>query len=150
MPEEIAIQDNRAVAARLLKEFYNDFNPSVAEELLTPGFTLHDPNSDVPLVGIDAYVVYISVYREAFEGFHMQAEDIIAEGDKVAVRWRASGVHKAELLGVPASGEEMVITGLTFYRFKDGKLDEAWTHWDALGLLRQLRAANSRRAADSA
>ena len=80
------------------------------------------------------------MYRGAFPDLHFTLEDVIGEGDRVVVRWTATGTHKAEVMGVPATGKRVAVTGIEVSRFADGKLAETWVNWDALGLLRQLGA----------
>src|SRR4029077_9078040 len=57
-------------------------------------------------------------------------EDVIAHDDRVVVRWTSWGTHKGNLLGVPASGRPVKITGIDIFRVKDGKLAELWQNWD--------------------
>jgi predicted ester cyclase len=63
---------------------------------------------------------------------------MIAEGDKVAIRWAARGTHQGELLGIQPTGKQATWTGISIYRFADGKIVEAWWSKDVLGLLQQL------------
>jgi predicted ester cyclase len=70
--------------------------------------------------------------------FQVTVEEMIAEGDKVASRWTASGTHEDELVGIPPTGKEATWTGMTIYRFAEGRIVEAWWSRDMLGLLIQL------------
>jgi steroid delta-isomerase-like uncharacterized protein len=63
---------------------------------------------------------------------------MIAEDDRVAWRWRMHGTHRGELMGIPATGRETTTSGITIHRIRDGKIAEAETVWDQLGLLQQL------------
>jgi steroid delta-isomerase-like uncharacterized protein len=65
-------------------------------------------------------------------------DDIIAEGDKVVIRWTANGTHQGELMGIPASGNQTTWSGMTIYRFADGKIVESWWAYDALGMMQQI------------
>jgi steroid delta-isomerase-like uncharacterized protein len=67
-------------------------------------------------------------------------DDMIAEGDKVVLRYTLRGTHKGELasLGLPPTGKEVTMRGITIYRIVDGMFVEAWEHYDRLGLLQQL------------
>ncbi len=79
--------------------------------------------------------------RAAFPDLHVTAEDIIAEGDKVVVRGTISGTHKGEFMGIPATGKEGRVTGISTFRLADGKVCEGWAESDSLGLLIQLGLA---------
>jgi steroid delta-isomerase-like uncharacterized protein len=67
-------------------------------------------------------------------------EDEIAEGDRVVTRWSARGTHEGEFFGIPATGKQATVTGVTIDRIIDGRIAESWTNWDTLGLLQQLGA----------
>jgi predicted ester cyclase len=82
----------------------------------------------------------IDFYRSAFPDVRMEIEDMVAEGDRVVVRWKGTGTHTGELMGVPPSGKPAVVTGVFINRVVDGKLVEGWTSFDALGMMMQIGA----------
>jgi predicted ester cyclase len=64
---------------------------------------------------------------------------MVAEGDKVVMRFRGSGTHEGETEAFgPPTGKRMEITGITIKRLSEGKIVEAWTNSDALGMMQQL------------
>lgn len=63
---------------------------------------------------------------------------MIAEGEKVVVRWTATGTHKGELFGIPVTGKRIKVVGVDIFRVEDGKLKELWLSWDQMGMMRQL------------
>lgn len=63
---------------------------------------------------------------------------MVGECNKIAVRWTGTGTHKGDFMGIPATGKHVSVTGITVDTFKDGKVVESWTNYDALGLLHQL------------
>ena len=67
-------------------------------------------------------------------------EDLIAEGDKVVARWRSRATHRGDYMGMPPSGKEVQIMGISVYRIEEGKIAESWTVEDELGLMRQIGA----------
>lgn len=69
----------------------------------------------------------------AFPDFKFTPEDIIAEGDKVVVRYTFTGTHKGPYLGVPASGKKITFTGVGIYRISEGRLVEGWEKATSLG-----------------
>lgn len=73
-----------------------------------------------------------------FSDFTIIAEDMIAKGDRVAVRYLAKVTHTGEGLGIPATGKKEESAGIEILRFENGKVAEAWTAEDVLGLLTQL------------
>lgn len=79
----------------------------------------------------------------AFPGARITLDDTVAEGDKLAGRFRLSGEHGGEFMGIPATGRPFVLNGQTMMRFEEGRVVERWTTADMLGLLVQLGAIAS-------
>lgn len=76
----------------------------------------------------------------AFPDVQMTIEDMIAEGDKVAVRYTFRGTQQGETQGIPPTGKYVNVPGIFICRCRDGKIVEEWDIWDDLGLLQQLGA----------
>ena len=72
----------------------------------------------------------------------IEIEDLVAEGDIVAVRWSATGTHRGDGLGFAATGRHVEFSGMTFVRVADGKLAEGWNNFDQLGMFQQLGVVN--------
>ena len=83
------------------------------------------------------------MYRSAFPDVHMQIEDQIAEGDRVATRWVASGTHEGDLMGINPTGNRVTVAGMTIDRIADGQIAETWDNYDALGMMQQVGAIPS-------
>ena len=79
-------------------------------------------------------------FAKALPDVELTAEDVIADGDKVAVRYRIQGTHSDELMGVPATGNKVDVDGQSFFRFEDGRVVERWQALDGAALLMQLGA----------
>ena len=101
---------------------------------------LPDPALPEPVNGPKGLIEAARGYRDAFPDLRMTADQSIAEGDYVATRWTGRGTHKGELFGIPATGKEATVTGISIDRWADGKIVESWTNWDTLGLLQQIGA----------
>jgi len=67
-------------------------------------------------------------------------DDTITEGDKVAARWTARMTHRGDHLGIPATNRQVVITGMSIVRVRDGQIVEGWNNWDIMSLMQQLGA----------
>ena len=65
-------------------------------------------------------------------------EGQFGEGNMVATRWTGRGTHTGELMGIPPTGKQVTVVGITISRVEDGKVVEEWTNWDTLGMLQQL------------
>jgi len=84
------------------------------------------------------------MYRAAFPDLRMEPEDVIASGDKVVARVRATGTQQGEFMGMPASGKSVDVELIDIARFgDDGLVREHWGVFDALGMMQQLGAIPS-------
>jgi predicted ester cyclase len=72
--------------------------------------------------------------------YRFDAEEIIAEGDLVAVRARFSGVHQGEFVGIPATGRSLDVVGFITYRVAGGKIVDHWLVIDTMTMMQQLGA----------
>jgi len=82
---------------------------------------------------------YRSVH-DAFPGNQLTFHELFSEGDRLVIRFAMTGVHRGEFLGVPATGKEIVLPGITILHFQHGRCIERWSNADMLGLLVQLGA----------
>ena len=81
------------------------------------------------------------MYRAAFPDLRMEAEDVIASGNKVVARVRATGTHQGEFMGMPATGRSVDVQLIDIIRFgDDGLAHEHWGVFDALKMMQQLGA----------
>jgi steroid delta-isomerase-like uncharacterized protein len=81
------------------------------------------------------------MYRAAFPDLRMEAEDILASGDKVVARVRGTGTHQGEFMGISATGKSVDVQLIDIIRFgDDGLAHEHWGVFDALAMMQQLGA----------
>jgi predicted ester cyclase len=91
----------------------------------------------VDVAGLRAF--YEMIYS-AFSGPFVTLEDLVAEGDRVVIRYTFRGTHTGELMGVPASGADVVMSGMTMLAFRNGLAVERWQSTDLFGLMTQIGA----------
>jgi steroid delta-isomerase-like uncharacterized protein len=127
---------NKDIVRRLGVEPWEG-NLGVIDELVAPDYVGHDP-SQPDLVGPDGVRGFITTYLSAFPDGRITIDEQLAEGDLVATRWTGRGTHQGELMGIPATGKQVTVAGVTLSRLKDGKVVEEWSNWDTLGMLQQL------------
>jgi steroid delta-isomerase-like uncharacterized protein len=120
-----------------LAELWNKGNLALADEIFTADVVLHGAPPELP-PGVEGVKQVISMYRAAFPDFYVTDEDVIAEGDKIVSRWSWIGTQKGELFGIPPTGQQVTVTGITINRFADGKIAEVWSAADQLGMMQQL------------
>lgn len=88
--------------------------------------------------GIEGEKQAVRMYRAVFPDLQFTIEDMVGEGDRVAVAYTARGTHQGELMGVPATDKQVVVTLISILRIGNGKITEQRINWDTLGMLRQL------------
>jgi steroid delta-isomerase-like uncharacterized protein len=135
----MSTEENKAIVRRQLDEMWNQGNLAVADELFAADVILHGGLPGQPS-GVEGIKQGVKLNRDAFADYHNTADDLIAEGDKVAIRWTARGTHTGEMLGMPPTGKQVTLTGMTIVRIADGKITEVWNALDQLGLMQQLGA----------
>lgn len=110
-------------------------------EQLAEGFVEHEqtPGLEPTKEGVKQL---FRMYREAFPDLRLEAQDVLASGDKVVARVRATGTHQGELMGMPATGRQVDVQLIDIIRFgEDGLAREHWGVFDTLSLMQQLGAA---------
>ncbi|MFC6798590.1 MULTISPECIES: ester cyclase [unclassified Haladaptatus] len=78
---------------------------------------------------------------QGFPDFMADLDHVVAEGDKICGHFTYKGTHDGEFLGMEPTNKAAKISGMTMYRFEDGKIAESWVHTDFLGLMQQLGLA---------
>jgi hypothetical protein len=97
------------------------------------------PEEVVRLFVVDEPLIeHIRVAEEAFPLYRLDVEEMIAEGDLVAVRVRHRGVHRGSFMGIPPTGREIDTPGFLTYRIEDGKIVDHWMQADNMLLMQQL------------
>ena len=104
---------------------------------------------DKPAATIDTYIAdsdeelkqHIVFNEAAFPRYKLIADDMIAEGDKVAVHARFEGTHQGELMGIPPTGKEVSVPFMITYRIAEGKIVQHWMSFDRMALMEQLGVA---------
>jgi len=133
----MSIEENKAIARRWMEEVWSKGNLAAIDELLAADFVF---NYAPPGVAPDreGYKQTVTILCAPFADIHSTIEDMVAEGDKVAVRWTWRGTHKGEFMGVAPTGKEVTITGISILRIVGGKLVEEWGEMNMLGMMQQL------------
>ncbi|WP_227353798.1 ester cyclase [Haladaptatus salinisoli] len=134
----MTLEENKELVRRDTEEVWGDENVELIDEIYDEDFVLHDPSSPDETGGRDEYKEYVETYRTAFPDAEYAVEEMVAEGDSVALRYTARGTHEGELAGIEPTGERVTVSGMELYRVANGKIAEMWTNYDALGVFQQL------------
>ena len=137
--QEAAEMANKALVKRWLEELWNQGDYRVANQLLAAEFQRH--SEGYPASGPDAYVAIIKSCHDGFpDSKIVQVDELIADGNRVFVRWRWTGTHRAEFRGIGASGKTIDVLGEDVILIQDGKITDIWPLFDPLRLMLQIGA----------
>ena len=131
----MSTEDNKALVRRGY-DALNERNWAAFDALCSPDIVFY--NASTKIQGYPAYKQFISMYFTAFPDAHLTIEDMIAEGDTVAVRQTFHGTHKGDLMGIAPRGKQATATGISIFRIANGQAVEQRANYDDLGLLQQL------------
>ena len=130
-------EENKSISRRVQEEAFNQGNLAVIDELVAADYVDHDLPPGFP-EGQEGFKQLVAMYRAAFPDVQMTIEDVIADGDKVALRWTATGTHQGELMGIPPTNKQVTVTGMDINRLAGGKIAEHWGNFDQMGMMQQL------------
>lgn len=134
----MSLEENKAVVRRY-QEAYNTNNLDALDELVAADLITHALMPGMPS-GLAGGKQVHQVTIAAIPDLYTAIEDLIAEGDKVIMRFTATGTFKNEFIGLPPTGKLIKFTGISIFRLVGGKIVEHWGQEDELGLMRQLGA----------
>ena len=130
----MSTEENKEIVRSGVEDGWNKGNLSIFDELVDNNVVHHGNKTQ----GLEAFKQTISADMTAYPDLHMTIEDMIAEGDKVVVRYTFSGTQEGETQGIPPTGKHVTVTGIFICRCADGKIVEEWENWDDLGVFKQL------------
>jgi predicted ester cyclase len=128
--------DNKSLVRRFYDEALNARRLDAIDELALADYIEHEPlpGQRDGLVGLkDRASMLIEGLTSTFT-----IHDVIAEGDRVVVRWSNAGTHSREFLGIPPTGRSFDFAGIDIYRIENGRMAEHWHVVDQLTMLQQL------------
>ena len=129
----MSIEENKALVRRAY-ELANRRELDAFFELLAPEYVEHLPTGDKSLEQVKQYA---GTVFEAFPDIHFTIEDMVAEGDKVAVRVTWRGTHKGVFMDIAPTGNKIDITNANIIKIAAGKWVEFWNVTD-VRLIQQL------------
>ena len=131
----MSTEQNQNLARQFFKE--QDLRKGgIAPELCTEGYIARIGSN--PPMNIDGHSQFGMMFYAGFPDLYHTIEETFAEGDKVAVRFTLRGTHKGNFLGVPPSDKSIHVTANIIMHFVNGKVEELYGEFDALGLMQQL------------
>ena len=138
MAPKTSPEANKRLVRRYPEEVASEGNVSLIDELCTTSVVDHSPLGEVH--GREDLKAQIETLRDAFGDFTATVEDVVADGDTVAMRVTLRGTHRGEFMDIEATGTSFEVGNTVFTRVDDGQIAERWVQPDVYGLLQQLGA----------
>jgi len=136
-PRIALLEQNKAVAREIIDRIFVHQEDAAIDELIAEDFVPHTfgpmpPGRDGLRAGMQRAGAGLSEAR-------FEIDDMIAEGDRVAVRVTTSARQTGPFMGLEPTGRRYSIEEIHIFRIRDGQLVEHWHQFDKMGLLQQLR-----------
>jgi steroid delta-isomerase-like uncharacterized protein len=132
----MSIEENKAVVRRW-GEGLNRHDLNIVDEVISDDYTAHVAGG-LEFKGPQGAKQMLAPFISAFPDLHYTVNDMVAEGDKVAVRVTLNATHKGDYMGIPATGKSITTTAAFFYRVAGSKIVEALQYSDQLAMFQQL------------
>jgi steroid delta-isomerase-like uncharacterized protein len=147
-PPELKVQangleQNKRLVRRVYEECINGGKFELLDSLIADGFQGAPGSPGAQgLQGPAAFAAPLKALHQAFPDIHYEVLDLLAEGDRVAIRWRWTGTHQAQFTAYPATHRKMSNDGMAVFRVEGGKIAASWIQTDRLGFLQEMGAVS--------
>jgi predicted ester cyclase len=133
----VSPDDNKAILRTYVETTFNQKQVDRADDLVASDYVDHAAlPGQAP--GLEGAKQKWAMYLAGIPDLRVTIEELVAEGDKVAVRRSYEGTHQGELLSIPPTGKQVRIGGISIFRLAEGKIAEHWEQLDRLALMQQL------------
>lgn len=131
-------EQNKKFMRDIIEEIWNKRNLDKVREVASDNFVIHFSREGEELNGPEEVIHFYTHLLGAFPDMKFTVLNQVAEDDKVVTHWTATGTHKGEFKGIPATGKKVNFSAMDIDRIVGGKAAECWTNIDELSLMKQL------------
>jgi predicted ester cyclase len=124
----MTLEANKALIRRLFEEVIPAGDPTAMRDLVAVDFLDHDPLPGQP-PGVEGAEYVVSTMHGAHPDLRFSVDDLVAEGDRVTIRWTLRGTNTGPLLGRPPTGRPVELAAIVIFRIAEGKIAERWAGW---------------------
>lgn len=121
----MTLEENKAMVCRLFEEVFPAGDPTAVRDLVAPTIIDHDPMPGQP-AGVEGIEYVVSTLHTAHPDLRITVDDLVAEADRVAIRWTLRGTNTGPMFGQPPSGDLVEMTAIVIFRIEGGKIAERW------------------------
>lgn len=119
----------------------NTADEKLAEELVDSNALFYTPANPEPLYGGQGYLSVVHWMRKSFSDVQWHITDMVADIDKVAVKWNLTGTQDGEFMGIKPTNKKISVCVMNFYYFNnDGKITTDVAAEGMIGILRGIGA----------
>jgi steroid delta-isomerase-like uncharacterized protein len=138
----MTVNENTALVRRYFDTIWNKGELERETEFVAKDIVVHAPPIPGIPEGIGGPLAIVGTFRAALPDLHLTQDVVFGGDDKVVQIWTTRGTHSGEaLFGFPATGKELVLTGVNIFRIEKGRIAERWGTMDLIGLMQQLGVA---------
>jgi steroid delta-isomerase-like uncharacterized protein len=129
-------QKNKQVVRQFFEAADRQDIEGMEQLVSSTNYLFHFPG--IPPMDWNTHKQFFTAFTSSFPDLRHEIVDMVAEGDKVAVRFKVTGTHKGELQGIPSTGKKVSFIAMDFITLMDNKISEDWLSVDMMGLMQQI------------
>jgi steroid delta-isomerase-like uncharacterized protein len=126
--DTMTLDANKALIRHVFEKVIPAGDAAAMRELVAPGWIDHDPLPGQP-VGVEGAEYVVSTMHGAHPDLRFSIDDLIAEGDRVTIRWTLRGTNTGPMVGRPPTGKPVELAAIVIFRITDGRIAERWAGW---------------------
>jgi steroid delta-isomerase-like uncharacterized protein len=134
----MSVEENKALMARFTEEVINRKNLAIVDELVASDFVEHEELSAEAGGGREGIRQNFGMLFGGFPDLQATIEDMVAEGDRVALRSTMRGTHEGDFMGIPPTGKTAAYVTFDIVHIRHGKITDHWGLSDSMALMQQL------------
>jgi steroid delta-isomerase-like uncharacterized protein len=131
-------EESRAVVLGGFEELWAERRPETAEKWFTPDLTFQTTIQPEPFRGPDGFREFYGQISGGFPDYDIKVDDVVAEGNKVVLRFTFRGTNKGDYFGIPSTGKPVVMRFIEIFTVRDGQIAEIWHVANVLDVMQQL------------
>jgi steroid delta-isomerase-like uncharacterized protein len=125
---QATLEANKALIRHVFEDVIPAGDPTAMRNLVVADFLDHDPLPGQP-AGVEGAEYVVSTMHGAHPDLQFGIDDLIAEGDRVTIRWTLRATNTGPMLGRPPPGQPVELAAIVIFRIADGKIAERWAGW---------------------
>jgi steroid delta-isomerase-like uncharacterized protein len=129
----MTLEANKAIIRKWM-DAWKDKDLDAIEELFAPDYTVNET-----LIGIEGVNGGVEFLHSVLADISADMDDLVAEGEKVVLRWTVRGKHVGELMGIPPTGKILELKGTNIYLIRNGKIAANHEQTNMLEVVQSLK-----------